>query len=157
MTTHRQVNEFIVQLLDLLQKLTDLCYGVTNGFAGLTNRVVASVPGFGALTDNGFSTALGPPTSLNVGSAGSLGYILVDAIDEASYTGIVKTNYGEMLQGLYAFRSGTITLGPDGKATPEPVLGPNILRADLSAMLAAWREAVDSADRAQLLLVIPAS
>jgi hypothetical protein len=157
MATHEQLNEFICQLLTLLQQLISLCFGTTNGFAGLTNRVVEYFGIFGALADNGFSTALGPPTSLNVGSAGSLGYILVDDIDEVSYTGIVKMPCGDALQGLYVFRSGTITIGPDGEAIPTPALGPNILRASLSAMIAAWREAVDSGDRAQLLMVLPSS
>ena len=154
MTTHGQVDEFICQLLSLVQSLGDLYASALHGFAGLTNHVVESIGRFGALTDDGFSTPLGPPTSLNIGAAGSLGYILVGDIDEVSYTGIARTNFGEGLQGLYVFRSGTMTIDAHGKAIPEPVLGTNIVRASLNELIAAWREAVGSGDRAQLLLVL---
>ncbi|MBZ5713868.1 hypothetical protein [Nannocystis pusilla] len=157
MTTQGQVKDLICQLLSLFQQLDALFAGARNGFAGLTDRVVASAGVLGALTDNGFSTALGPPTFMNVGSAGSSGYVLIDDIDEASYIGVVKANYGEGLQGIYLFRSGTITIGPDGRAIPEPVLGQNIVGASLSAIVAAWGEAVDSDPRAQLLMVIAPS
>jgi len=157
MTTRGQVNEIIVQLLSLTMRLTDLYEGVRGGFAGLTNHVLELLGVLGPLTDHGFSTALGPPTALNVGSAGALGYVLIDGLDEASYTGIVRAGYDDSWQGLYVFRSGTVTIGPDGRATPEPVLGPNLARASLSAITAAWREAVDADHRAQLLLVITSS
>lgn len=157
MTTHGQVDEFICQLTSTVHWLSELYSGATHGFAGLTNRVVESVGRLGALTDKGFSTALGPPTSLNVGSAGSLGYILVDDIDEVSYTGVARMNCGDELQGLYVFRSGTIMMDPDGEAIPKPVLGANLVRASLNAIIAAWREAVDPGDRAQLLMVLASS
>jgi hypothetical protein len=157
MTTQGQVNDFICQLLSLFQQLYSLFNSAQNGFAGLTNSVVKAAGILGALTDNGFSTALGPPTFMNVGSAGSLGYVLIDDIDEAPYIGVVKANYGDGLQGLYLFRSGTITIGPDGRAIPKPVLGQNIVGASPSAILAAWREAVGSDHRAQLLMVIASS
>lgn len=154
MTTQGQVNDFVCQLLSLFQRLETLFEASENGFAGLTNRVVEAAGILGASTDNGFSTALGPPTFLNVGSAGSLGYILVDDIEEAPYIGVVKANYGAGLQGLYLFRSGTVTIGPDGKANPAPVLGQNIVGASPSAILAEWREAAGSDHRAQLLMVM---
>ncbi|MDC0669289.1 hypothetical protein [Nannocystis radixulma] len=144
-------------MLSLFQRLESLYEGTQNGFAGLTNRVVEAAGILRALTDNGFSTALGPPTFMNIGSAGSLGYILIDDIDEASYIGVVKANYGAGLQGFYLFRSGTITIGPDGKAIPIPILGQNIVGASPSAIIAAWREAAGSDHRAQLLMVIAPS
>lgn len=157
MTTQGQINDFICQLLSLFQQLYSLFAGAQNGFAGLTNGVVKAAGMLGSLTDNGFSTALGPPTFMNIGSAGSLGYILVDDIDEAPYIGVVRANYGDGVRGLYLFRSGTITIGPDGKAIPTPILGQNIVGASPSAIIAAWREAVGSDYRAQLLLVIASS
>ncbi|MCY1004247.1 hypothetical protein OV079_01415 [Nannocystis pusilla] len=157
MTTHGQVDELICQLFSLIQGLDDLYFGATHGFAGLSNRVLESVGTFGALTDNGFSTALGPPTSLNVGSAGSSGYILVDGVDEVSYAAIARMNCGDDLQGLYVFQSGTVMIDPKGEAIPAPALGTNILGASLDVIIAAWRDAVAAGDRGQVLLVLAPS
>jgi hypothetical protein len=141
-------------LTALIYRLHNL-YGQTiHGFAGLTNVAVEVIGPFGDLTDNGFSTALGPPTSLNCGSAGASGYILVDGLDEVSYTRTAKESYREELQGLYVFRSGAVMIDPHGKASPEPVLGANVLRASQDVIAAAWREAVDSGGRVQLLMVL---